>query len=464
MMMNFQNMRFIWWQWNFNAHPEADVIFSDEDKIDEYGHRFNPYFKPEWDPELFLGQNCISHLGVYRTALVKEVGGFREGYEGAQDWDLAMRIVERIPASHIRHIPHVLYHWRTISGSAALSLLEKPYVQEAQRKTILSHFQRLGLRVEVQSVYGVHWRIRYPLPKPSPLVTIIIPFIGSSRNELGHLHRCIKSILRKTTYHNYEIVVVNRYDDPAMLQHLARLTGNSQIQVIHYHAPFNLSAISNHGARAARGEVLCFLDNDVEVITPDWLEEMVSHAVRPEVGAVGAMLYYPDGTIQHAGVILGIKEMVGHAYRCSPRGYPGHGGRAWLTQSLSAVTGACLVIRREIFDEVGGFDEQLTGAFNDIDLCLRLKQRGYRIIWTPFAKFIHHEEIRCVRNTIENPRFQQELAILKQRWGEIFMNDPAYNPNLTLEREDFSLAFPPRVRKPWLETVVPRLTGSELRA
>ena len=428
-----------------NTHPDADIIYSDEDKIDTQGKRFDPYFKPDWNPDLFYGQNLISHLGVYRTQLVREVGGFRPGYEGAQDWDLALRIVERIPPSHIRHIPCILYHWRILPGSAATSMAEKPYAHEAQRKALTSYFQRHGIPVQLHSVYGIFWRVEYPLPFDPPLVSLIIP----THNGYELLSRCVQSILQKTTYKHFEILIVNyKSDDPRTLTYLEHLDKDGKARIIDYEGPFNLSQINNWATRHTRGIILGFLHNDVEVISPIWLEEMVRHAIRPEIGAVGAMLYYPNDTIQHAGIILGIKGIFGYAYHGLPRGIPGQTGRAWLAQNLSAVTGACLLVRRDVFEEVGGFDERLA-VFYDIDLCLRIRERGYRIIWTPFAELYHREEISRGRNTIESEKFQHEIRFMQEQWGEQLLQDPAYNPNLTLEREDFSLAFPPRVSKPW---------------
>jgi len=429
-----------------NAHPEADILYSDEDKIDSQGNRFDPYFKPDWNPDLFYGQNLITHLGVYRTRLVREVGGFRPGYEGAQDWDLALRIIERIPSSHIRHIPFVLYHWRAIPGSTATSMEGKPYAYEAQRKALTSHFERCGIPVRLHPVHGVFWRVEYPLPPNPPLVSLIIP----TRNNYELLARCIESILQKTTYWPLEILIVNHQsDDPQTLAYLGRLSKEAKARIINYEGPFNFSRINNWAVLHAHGKILGFLNDDVEVISPVWLEEMVRHALRPEVGAVGAMLYYPDDTIQHAGVILGLFGVAGHAYRYLARGTPGQMGRAWLAQDLSAVTGACLLVRREVFEEVGGFDEGLAVAFNDVDLCLRIRERGYRILWTPFAELYHREGASRGRDTIESARFLGEIQFMRERWGERLFHDPAYNPNLTLDREDFSLAFPPRVSKPW---------------
>jgi len=434
-----------------NAHPEADLIYSGEDKIDKKNKRYAPYFKPDWNPDLFLSQNCVSHLGVYRTSAVKEIGGFRVGYEGAQDWDLAMRVVEQIPASRIRHIPHILYHWRSIPGSTALATEEKDYTKEAQAKLLTSHFDRLGLDVEIIFIANMHcWRTKYAVPQPPPLVTLIIP----TRNGFDLLSRCVESIYQKTTYPNFELLIVdNQSDDPRTLEYLQQLARERGVHVLRYDAPFNFSAINNFAVRHAQGEVIGLINNDLEIISPDWLEEMVSHALRPEIGAVGAMLYYPNDTIQHAGVILGLGGVACHAYVRKPRGYTGQMGRAVLLQNVSAVTAACLILRRAIFEEVGGLDEEhLSVAFNDIDLCLRIREKGYRNLWTPYAELYHHESASrgCEDTPKKRARFRAEIDYMKQYWEASLLNDPTYNPNLTLDTEDFALAFPPRVEKPWL--------------
>jgi glycosyltransferase involved in cell wall biosynthesis len=435
-----------------NAYADADLIYSDEDKIDEEGRRYDPYFKPDWNPALFLAQNFICHLVIYRTRIVKELGNFREGYEGSQDWDLAMRVSERIPDSHIRHIPHVLYHWRAIPGSAAFGIDEKQYVTEAQRRTLESHFDRIGRKATILPTAGVYWRVKYPL-SVTPLVTLIIP----TRNYLKLLQLCVDVIYQRTTYRPFEIIIVdNQSDDLATLNYLARLDKERGVRVLPYDAPFNYAAINNFAVKHARGDIIGLLNNDLEVITPEWLEEMVSYAVQPEIGAVGAMLYYPNKTIQHAGVILGLggtPGVAGHAYQERPPGYSSQASRALLCQNFSAVTAACLIIRRQVFEEVGGLDEtNLAIAFNDVDLCLRIRERGYRNLWTPYAELYHNES--ASRGYEETPekreRFAKECDYMRRRWGKLLENDPAYNPNLTLDREAFMLAFPPRVTKPWL--------------
>lgn len=423
--------------------PETDLVYSDEDKIDEEGRRFSPYFKPDFLPELLTGQNFVSHLSVYRTSLVRSVGGFRVGYEGSQDWDLALRIVEKTTPERIRHIPKILYHWRAIAGSTARAVNEKDYTRTAARRALADHFARRGLKVELRNVPGDHWQIVYPLPPTPPLVSIIIP----TKNAEQLLRLCIGSILAKTTYPNFEIVVVNnRSDDPATLAYFDELR-RIDVRVLDYDAPFNYSALNNFAVREARGEVVCLLNNDVEIISPGWLDEMVSHAIRPEIGAVGAMLYYPDNTIQHAGVVLGIMGVANHAFLNLPRGTDGYMNRGRLAQNYSAVTGACLVIRRSVYEQVGGLNStELAIAFNDVDFCLRVRAAGYRNVWTPFAELYHHESAsRGTEDTAEKlARFHSEVAYMRDHWGEILDRDPAYNPNLTLERMDFSLSFPPR--------------------
>jgi GT2 family glycosyltransferase len=433
-------------------YPDADLVYSDEDKITPTGQRLDPHFKPDWNPDLFLAQNLVTHLCVCRRKRVEEVGGFRVGYEGAQDWDLVMRIAERVPATHIRHVPQVLYHWRVVPGSTALALGEKGYASEAQQRTLASHFERRNETVDILPVGGLCWRIRYPLPRPAPLVTAVIP----TRDNLGMLRRCLTGLRERTSYSHLEVVVVdNQSVEPETLAFLREVGAQPGVRVVRYDAPFNYSAINNLGARHARGDVLLLLNNDVEMIAAGWLEEMVSHACRAEIGAVGALLYYPNDTIQHAGVILGLgtSGIAAHAHAYRPRGYVGRIWRARLVQTMSALTAACLAMRRGVFEEVGGFDDHLSIAYNDIDLCLRIRERGYRNLWTPYAELYHHESAsRGYENTpAKRERLHREAEYMRRRWGRVLRSDPAYNPNLSLEGESFALAFPPRASKPWLE-------------
>jgi O-antigen biosynthesis protein len=428
-----------------NLQPNVRMIYSDEDKVDEAGVRSDPYFKSEWNQDLFYSQNMFSHLGAYEAGLIREVGGFRVGYEGSQDYDLALRCIERINVDQIHHIPRVLYHWRIHEDSTANSIGAKPYAKLAGEKALNDHFQRKNIQAKVESDHiGGGYRVRYALPKILPLVSIIIP----TKNKSELLKKCIDSILSKTEYDNYEIIIVdNGSDERKAIKLLKKLAENTKIRIIKDASVFNYSKLNNAAVAQAQGSVLALLNNDVEVITGQWLKEMLSHALRVEVGVVGAKLYYSDDTIQHAGVVLGIHGIAGHVHRFLPRDHLGYCGRASLIQSFSAVTGACMVMRKSVYQEVHGMNEGLPVACNDIDLCLKVRQAGYRNIWTPYAELYHHESLsRGLDDTPEKQaRSAKEVAYMRQRWGDLIKNDPAYSPNLTLDFEDFSLAWPPRM-------------------
>ena len=433
-----------------NRHPDADLVYSDEDRIDESDRRFDPYFKPDFNVELFRGQNFISHLGVYRTDLVRRVGGFREGLEGSQDYDLAWRVVEQSSGERIRHIPHVLYHWRAIAGSAALGTREKAYAHGTARRAVQDHLARSGIQgtCEPAPHATYHQRVRYALPQPLPHVTIIIP----TRDRVDLLSRCVSSVTGRSTYPDYDIVIVdNGSTEQQTCAYFDRLRADARVSILRIDEPFNFARLNNLAAAAARGDVLCFLNNDTEVISADWLEEMVSLACQRDIGAVGAMLYYPNNRIQHAGVVLGIGGVASHAHKMLGRTAGGDHARAALTQAMSAVTAACLVVRKGVFTAAGGFDETLAVAFNDVDLCLRLGASGLRNVWTPFAELYHHESVsRGDDTTAGRPGFLEESRVMRQRWGDLLNADPYFNPNLSLERTDFALSYPPRhVRKWW---------------
>lgn len=428
-----------------NDNPRWQLIFSDEDKIDELGRRFDPYFKPDWNYELFLQQNCISHLGVYRTDLVRKAGGFSVGMEGSQDWDLALRCIELLDPDQIGHIPKVLYHWRAIPGSTALATGEKSYAQTAGMRAVQAHLDRMGKggKVEALPNGSTRFRVRYPVGEHQPKVSLVIP----TRDKVDLLRVCVDSILEKTAYTNYEIVVVdNQSQEQQTLDYFAGLASEPRVRVLSYNAPFNYSAINNFAVAQCDAELIGLINNDIEVISPDWLGEMVSHAIRPGVGAVGAMLYYPNDTIQHAGIILGFQGVGGHAYLGKPRGWEGQMARAQLVQQLVAVTAACLIVRRQTFLSVGGLDERFSVAFNDVDLCLKIHAAGYRNVWTPYAELYHHESAsRGAEDTPEKiERFNGEIALMKSRWPYLMNCDPAYNRNLAIVGETFDLAFPPR--------------------
>jgi len=425
-----------------NRKPSAQILYSDEDKIGEQGNRSDPHFKPEWNPDLFLSQNYVSHLGVYRRELLQRIGGFRDGVEGSQDHDLLLRCLPHVKPAGIVHIPKVLYHWRMAEGSTALNSGEKSYTAEAGIKALENFFSAQGRDdVKVENGLGPNtYRVRYPVPQPEPPVSLLIP----TRDKRELLEPCVRSILDKTTYRNYEIVILdNESSEPATLEFFERIQAeDSRVRVLAYHRPFNYSAINNYGVQQARGELIGLVNNDIEVISPEWLDEMASHALRPEIGCVGAKLYYEDETIQHAGVIVGLGGVAGHSHKYFPRESSGYFHRLKVIQNLSAVTAACLVVRKSVYEQVGGLEEDgLRIAFNDVDFCLKVREAGYRNLWTPYAELFHYEsKSRGAEDTPEKvKRFHKEIAFVKTKWGELLQSDPCYSPNLTLAREDFSL-------------------------
>lgn len=425
------------------ADPARKLLYSDEDKIDGQGRRFDPYFKPDWNPDLLLGQNYVCHLTVIDSELVRSVGGFRPGLEGSQDHDLILRCIERLAPAQVHHIPKVLYHWRAIEGSTALRREAKDYAATAGAQAVSDHLVRKGCGARAEELDHGHYRVRWPLPEPAPRVSVIVP----TRDRMSLLKSCVESILDSTEYPDFEVLVVdNQSTEPDALAYLDSLRGRPRVRVLRYDHPFNYSAINNWAVAQCRGSVIALLNNDIEVISKDWMREMASQAIRADIGAVGAMLLYPDGSIQHAGVILGLGGIANHAYVHQPGDYPGHGGRARVVQNLSAVTGACLVVERRLYEEIGGLDERLAVAFNDIDFCLRLVERGYRNLWTPFARLHHHESASRGRDESEEKRkrFEGEIAYMQSRWGHLLQRDPAYNRNLSLESWHFDLASPPR--------------------
>ncbi|MDQ6625298.1 MAG: glycosyltransferase family 2 protein, partial [Verrucomicrobiota bacterium] len=431
------------------AHPEARVIYSDEDKIDLNGLRSNPFFKTDWNPELFHGQNYINHLGVYETSLLRRVGGFREGLEGSQDYDVALRCCETLRPEQIRHIPRILYHWRMAPGSLAEIPDAKPYAKEAARRALADHLERRAIAGHVEACpenIESH-RVIYALPARPPLVTIII----LTRDRVQLLRQCLRSIGDQTDYAPYEIVILdNGSTDPETLEFLEKVSTWMGVTVVRDDGEFNFSRLNNIAARHARGAILAFLNNDIEATNRGWLAEMVSHAARPEVGAVGARLWYPDGTLQHGGVVLGLGGVAGHAHHRVPHGHPGYFNRAFLQQNCGAVTAACMLTRTSVFEKLGGFDERnLSINFNDIDYCVRARSCGLQVVWTPYANLIHHESAsRGHHSTPEQQaEFRREATFMQGRHGDALLHDPFYSPNLSLRLPGFEIAFPPRVQK-----------------
>ena len=439
-----------------NKNKNLGIIYSDEDKIDEKGNRFDPYFKTDWNKELFYGQNMINHLGVYNHSLVKKIGGFREGYEGSQDYDLALRCIEHLKPDQIYHIPHVLYHWRAINGSTAITVSNKSYANTAGLKALQDHFQRTKkLAIPVENVHS-SFRIKWTLPKTLPLVSIIIP----TKDKVTVLATCINSLLQNTMYSNFEVLIIdNNSEEVVTHDYYKKLQReNKQVKVFAYNAEFNFSAMNNFGAKQSRGEILVLLNNDTEVINDDWLNEMVSHCLRNEVGAVGAKLYYPNGQVQHAGVFLFEGSPGVHIFLNRDKNDSGYFNKLNLVQNYLAVTAACLAVRKEIYIKVGGLDEQnLRVAYNDVDFCLKLVKLGYKNVWTPFAQLKHYESLSRGSDLDEKnlPRFKQEQSYMFKTWGSLIANDPFYNHNLGIDtRRTMQFAFPPKIQYEWQKEFV----------
>lgn len=424
-----------------NQHPEADIVYSDEDKISEDGVRHSPYFKPDWSPDLLLSQMYTCHFSIYRKNLVDQVGGFRKGYEGSQDYDLVLRVSEL--TEHIYHIPKILYHWRTIAGSTALQGSSKSYTHISGMKALEDALSRRRVNGWVEGVEGIPnlYQVSYKLEK-EPFVSIVIP----NKNLADVLDKCLISIFNKTTYSNYEVIVVDNGSNTLDTFEVYKkwvAAEPDRFRYFEYDIPFNYSQINNFGVKQTHGELILLLNNDVEVITPNWLTEMAGQAMRPEIGAVGACLYYPDNTIQHAGVVLGIGGVAGHSHKHFRASEKGYFSRLKMISNYTAVTAACLMVRKDIYQEVGGLEEDLKVAFNDVDFCLKIWKAGYRNIWLPQVQLYHYEsKSRGYEDTPEKQlRFKREIDLMRGKWAYILDKDPCYNPNLSKVREDFSIAF-----------------------
>ena len=433
-------------------HPETDLIYTDEDKIDGRGRRVEPHFKTGWDPELMLAQNMASHLTVIRRSRVVEAGGLREGLEGAQDWDLVLRVAQAAGPGRIRHIPAVLYHWRQ-SGQASFSETAMARCRAAAERAVNDHLAATGEAARARAATeGPAWlEITRDLPGPAPQVSVIVP----TRDRGDLLAACAEGVLSRTDWPDLELLVVdNDSAEPATKALFARLTADPRVRILPAPGPFNYSAINNAAVREARGELLVFLNNDVEVRDSGWLKALAAQALRPEVGAAGALLRFPDGRVQHAGVALGI----GAAGVAGALGVgagpqdPGPSNRLRTARGVSAVTAACLAVRREVFAGAGGFDaEHLPVAFNDIDLCLKIRALGLQVIWTPQADLIHRESASRGSDLEARhaERFAREAAWMRTRWGGVLKADPFYGLNMDLSGGDWRPADPPRRRRPW---------------
>lgn len=421
---------------------DADFIYSDEASFvgNKISNIVNFNFKPDFSIDYLRSINYICHFTVFSRELLKKTGKFNDKYNGSQDHDMILRLTEN--AKKIYHIKKILYFWRCHKGSVASGIEAKTYAIESGQKAVHDSIVRSGYDCEVTStkLCPTAYKIKYEI-KIHPLISIIIPNFDHKED----LQRCIESIFKKTTYDNYEIVIVeNNSVEQETFDYYDYLTKKYEnIKVIKFKTnEFNYSEINNFGVKNSNGEYLIFLNNDTEVITPDWIQEMLMYAQRKDVGAVGVKLYYPDDTIQHAGVVLGIGGIAGHIHKNFKRNSPGYVTRAAVAQNLSAVTAACMMLSRKIFDEIDGFDEKFKVAFNDVDLCMKIRKLGYLNVFTPFAELYHYEsKSRGYEDTPEKvKRFKSEIKRFKEKWHEeLQKGDPYYNPNLTLDYEDFRL-------------------------
>lgn len=425
------------------ADPGACLLYCDECQIDDKGLPLTAHFKPGWNPELLFGQNYVGSLIVARVDLVRDLGGFRPRFEGAHSHDLVLRLSTVCGRKGIHHIPYVLYRRRApwgLVGAGECSAME------AGRLAVQDHLAATGRPAEVRpGPAPFTYRVEFLLPHPRPLVSIIIP----TRNALEMLTRCVNSLIHNTAYRDFEVLIVdNQTDEKKAREYLKQCAKRPKFRILTYDEPFNYSAINNFAAQRAHGEFLCLLNNDTEVITSEWLDELVMWGAQPGIGAVGAKLLYPDGTIQHAGITLGIMGLAGHAHKGFRAESLGYFNRLAVAHEVGAVTGACMLLRKAHYEAIGGMDgEHLPVAFNDVDLCLRLGAYGLRNVWTPTAVLYHHESKSrgCDDTREKRARFEREIDYMLTVWSDKLADDPAYNPNLSRNREDFGLAWPPQV-------------------
>ena len=424
-----------------NKDRKIRLIYSDEDKMSMDGHKFfQPHFKPDYNPDLLCTVNYICHLFVVQREILDQVGTFRKEFDGAQDYDFIFRCVEAVDPSEIYHVTKILYHWRCHEDSTAENPESKTYAFEAGKRAIEEHYHRTGIRAEVyQGEFLGLYRTRF-LRDYDPLISIIIP----NKDHIEDLKRCMDSIDQKSSYKNYEYIIVeNNSTDEKTFQYYKNLEEeNPKAHVVYWDKEFNYSAINNYGVTFAKGEYILLLNNDTEIINETCLEELLGYCMRSDVGAVGARMYYEDDTIQHAGVVIGFGGIAGHCFVLQPRGTTGYCHRIICAQDYSAVTAACMLVKKSAFDEVGGLTEELAVAFNDIDFCMKLREAGYLIVYNPYAELYHYEsKSRGLEDTPEKvARFNKEMQIFERRWPDILRNgDPYYNPNLTLKSQDFSL-------------------------
>ena len=422
-----------------NKTPDTDMIYTDEDKISMDGSDFfQPHFKSDFNIDMLRGTNYFCHFTTVRKDLYEKAGMLNGAFDGAQDYDFVLRCVEH--AQHVMHIPKVLYHWRAHKDSTAENPESKLYAFEAGAKVVQAHYDRIGIPAKVESTkYLGIYRSKYQVAE-KPLISIIIP----NKDHTDDLDKCIRSIEEKSTYKNVEYIIVeNNSENKETFEYYDQLQKeNSKVKVVTWDKEFNYSAINNYGVSFAKGDYYLFLNNDTEIINEDCLEELMGYCQRTDVGIVGARLFYEDGTIQHAGVIIGLQGVAGHAFAGQAHESPGYFGRAMIAHDLNAVTAACMLVKKEAFEAAGGFDPELAVAFNDIDFCLQVRKAGYLVVYNPYAELYHYEsKSRGIEDSEKKVRrFMGEIKTFHEKWFDILeKGDPYYNPNLTLTENNFDL-------------------------
>lgn len=425
------------------CEKDADYIYCDEAtfKGNSINHMITLHFKPDFAPDNLLANNYICHFSVFSRELLESGELFRSQFDGSQDHDMILRLTAK--AKHIVHVPRILYYWRSHKGSVASSIDAKTYAIDAAKGAVADHLTRLGYRnfeIESTRAFATIFRIKYELTS-RPLVSIIIP----NKDHVDDLSRCVESIINLSTYDNYEIVIVENNSETAEIRtYYEEISRHPRVQVVEYKGDFNYSKINNFGVQYAKGEYLLLLNNDTEVITPDWMEELLMYAMRKDVGVVGAKLYYPDKTIQHAGIVIGLgaHRTAGHTHYRIPEANVGYMGRLCYAQDVTAVTGACMMVSKALYEELGGLDESFTVALNDVDFCLRVREKGFLNIFTPFAELYHYEsKSRGSDKKDERAlRYQQESDRFRVKWADaLAKGDPYYNPNFSLDHSDFTV-------------------------
>lgn len=418
-----------------NKNPQLDLIYTDEDKIDENGNRFDPHFKPDWSPDTFLSMNYICHFTVIRRDIMNDIGGFRIGYEGAQDYDLFLRVTEK--TQNINHIPKILYHWRTLETSTAKDINQKGYACQAGEKAVSDALQRRGTLGKVHSK-GTMYTVEYEL-RDYPRVSIIIP----TKDYSDILEVCLESLYTKTTYKNFEVIVVNNNSSEDETFKLFKRYSQKydNFRVIDNNIEFNYSKLNNDAITYAQGDYVVLLNNDIEVITPNWIELMLGFCQQEHIGAVGAKLLYPDNTVQHCGIVLGMGGVAGHSQKYASRNNVGYNGRLMVPYNYAAVTAACLMIKKSKYVEVNGLDEMLKVAFNDIDFNIKLLKLGYYNVVVPQVEMYHHEsKSRGYEDTPEKVmRFEREIKYMHKKWSDFLKQDPFYNKNFSLDTDQIQI-------------------------